>query len=139
MKNFGGKAQKFLVVEDEPEICKLCQRVLTVQGFEVDTAVNGKVAQDMIEQQQYDLYLIDIRMPELNGKELYQWLQDKHPKLASRVMFITGSVMGRDIQSFLEQSAKPFLLKPFTADQLEAKVREALKESGKITGEQVGV
>jgi len=128
MENFGAGAKRILVVEDEPAICDICERVLTDEGFEVDTAVNGKVAQDMIEEQQYDLCLLDIKMPVLDGKELHQWLQEKHPQQASQVIFITGSVMGGDTQIFLEQSARPFLLKPFTTDELEAIVRETLKE-----------
>ena len=57
------------------------------------------------------------------GMELYQWLQEKHSQLASRVIFTTGSVIGGDTQSFLEQTAKPF-----TPDELKAVVRETLKQ-----------
>ena len=103
--------KRILVVEDEPAICELCRRVLSGEGFEVDIAVNGRVAQGMIEEQQYDLCLIDIRTPQMNGKELYQWLQEKHPQLTNRVIFTTGDIMGGDIQSFLEQAARPFLPK----------------------------
>ena len=128
MKNFSGGAKRILVVEDEPAINAVCRRVLTSEGFEVDIAVNGKVAQDMLEEKQYDLCLIDIRTPVMNGKELYQWLQEKHPQLAGRVLFTTGDVMSGDTQSFLEQIARPFLPKPFTSSELKAMVREALKE-----------
>ena len=126
MKKRGVK--RILIVEDEPAICDLCQRVLTSEGFEVDIAVNGKVAQDMLEEKQYDLCLIDIMLPAMDGKELYQWLKEKHSRLANRVIFTTGDVMGGDTQSFLEQAAKPFLPKPFAPDELKAIVRETLKE-----------
>jgi len=131
MKDSGTGAKRILVVEDEPAICNICRRVLTSEGFEVDIAVNGKVAQDMLEGKQYSLCLVDIRTPEMNGKELYQWLQEKHPQLASRVIFTTGDVMRGDTQSFLEQAARPFLLKPFTPEELKAIIRETLKEVGK--------
>ena len=124
MKNSGAKVKRILVVEDEPAISDVCQRVLTGEGLEVDIAVNGKVAQDMIGEKQYDLCLIDIRTPRMNGRELYQWLQEKHPQLATGVIFTTGEMMGGDIQSFLEQAARPFLPKPFTPDELRAIVRE---------------
>ena len=110
--------KRVLVVEDEPVISNVCERVLTSEGCEVDLAVNGKVAQDMIEEKQYDLCLIDIRTPEMNGKELYRWLQQKHPQLASRVIFTTGDVMSGD---------RPFLPKPFTLEELRTIVTEALK------------
>ena len=128
MKKRGGGAKRILVVEDEPAICELCQRALSGEGFEVDIAVDGKVAQDMIEEKQYDLYLLDIKLPVMSGKDLYQWLQDKHPQLTSRVIFTSGSVMGEDTRTFIEQSGRPFLPKPFTPDELKAVVRETFKE-----------
>jgi len=128
MKTSDGSVKKVLVVEDEPAISDVCQRVLTSEGFEVDIAVNGRIAQDMIEEKQYDLCLIDMRTPSMSGKELYQWLKEKHPRLASRVIFSTGDVMSGDIQSFLEQAARPFLPKPFTPGELRAIVKEALRQ-----------
>ena len=128
MKNFSADGKRILIVEDEPGISDVCQRVLTGEGFEVDIAVNGKVAQDMLEEKQYDLCLFDIKTPIMNGKELYQWLKEKHPQQASRVIFTTGDVMSGDIQSFLELAGRPFLPKPFTPDELRTIVREALKQ-----------
>jgi len=128
MKRQDTGTKRILVVEDEPAICDVCWRVLTDEGFDVEIAVNGKVAQDMIRNKQYDFCLIDIRTPKMNGRELYQWLKEKHPQLAGGVMFTTGDVMGGDIQSFLEHAARPFLPKPFTPDELKAIVKEALKE-----------
>ncbi len=127
MKRQDTGTKRILVVEDEPAISDVCRRVLISEGFEVDIAVNGRIAQDMIEEQQYDLCLSDIRTPSMNGKELYQWLKEKRPEIASRVIFTTGDVMDGDIQSFLEQAARPFLPKPFTPDELRATVRETLK------------
>ncbi|MBI2288548.1 MAG: response regulator [Chloroflexi bacterium] len=120
--------KKILVVEDEAAISQVCQRVLTSEGIEVDIAVNGKVAQAMIEKKQYDLCLVDIRTPVMDGKELYHWLQDKHPQLAGRVIFTTGDTMGGDTQSFREQTARPCLPKPFTPDEIRTVIREVLKE-----------
>ena len=85
----------------------------------------------MLGEKDYDLCLIDIRTPVMNGKELYQWLKEKHPQLARRVIFTTGDVMGGDTQSFLEQAARPFLPKPFAPDDIKAIVRKTLKEVGK--------
>ena len=127
MKTPQSSPKRVLVVEDEPAISQVCLRVLTNEGFEVDIAVNGKVAQEMIEEKQYDLCLIDIRTPEMDGKELYQWLQKKHPELTRGVIFTTGDVMGGGTQSFLEQVGRLFLPKPFTPGELKAVVREAVR------------
>ena len=123
--------KRILVVEDEPAISDVCRRVLTSEGFEVDIAVNGMIAQDMIKEKQYDLCLTDMRTPSMNGKELYQWLEEKHPRLASRVILTSGDVMAEDTQSFLEQAARPFLPKPFAPDELKAIVKETLRQMGK--------
>ena len=127
MKNFSSGAKRILVVEDEPAIGDICRRVLSGEGFEVDIAVNGKVAQDMSDEKQYNLCLFDIKTPVMDGKELYRWLEEKHPQLAGRVIFTTGDVMGKDTQSFLEQTGRPVLPKPFTADELKAIVKETWK------------
>jgi len=127
MKTPDISAKKILVVEDEPAISEVCRRVLIGKGFEVDIAVNGKIAQDMVKEKQYDFCLIGIRTPEMNGKELYQWLKEKHPQVANGVIFTTGDVMGGDTELFLEQAARPFLPKPFTSEELKAIMREVLR------------
>ena len=117
---------RILVVEDEPAISEVCQRVLASDGFEVDIAVHGRIAQKMLKMNRYDLCLIDIRTPMMNGKDLYQWMQKKHPQMARQVIFTTGDLMSQDTQVFLKQAAKPFLAKPFTPGELRTIVQEAL-------------
>lgn len=124
----GSSVKTVLVVEDEPSIASVCRRVLTDEGFEVDIATNGEVAQDMIGKKHYALCLIDVRTPIMGGEELYVWLLQEHPQIARRVIFTTGDVMGGDTQSFLEQSGRPFLPKPFTPSELKTVIREASKQ-----------
>jgi len=128
MKNSSASVKKILVVEDEPAISQVCLRALTSEGFEVDIAVNGASAQNMLVEKDYDLCLIDIRTPVMNGKQLYQCIQEKHPKLIDRVIFTTGDVVGGDTQSFLELVGRPFLPKPFAPDELKTIVRETLRQ-----------
>jgi DNA-binding response OmpR family regulator len=118
MKNAHDIVKRILVVEDEPAICGVCQRVLTGNGFEVDIAANGNVARGMLGEQEYDLCLIDIRTPVMDGKQLYQFIVEKHPKLVNGVIFTTGDLEDGDTQRFLELAGRPFLPKPFTPDEL---------------------
>ena len=128
MKNSRAGAKRILVVEDEPAICQVCLRVFTSEGFEVDSAANGDVAQDMLGEKDYDLCLVDIKTPVMNGKQLYQVIVGRHPKLAKGVIFITGDVMNGYTQRFLELAGRPYLLKPFTPDELRTIVGETLRQ-----------
>jgi DNA-binding response OmpR family regulator len=117
---------KILSVEDESSIRQVCQRVLTDQGYQVDFAQNGVAAESMLMKAEYDLLLVDIKTPVMDGKQLYRYIEKRYPKLASRVIFTTGDVIGDDTQSFLEQTGRPVLLKPFSPDELKAMVRGTL-------------
>ena len=118
--------KRILVVEDEPGIRQVCQRALTSQGYHVGFANNGATATDMLMEEDYDLLLIDIKTPVMNGKEFYRNIEARYPKLRDKVIFTTGDVISNDTQGFLEQAGRPFLLKPFTPDELQAIVRASL-------------
>jgi DNA-binding response OmpR family regulator len=117
-----------LVVEDEPVICDLCRRVLTNEGFEIDTAGDGKLALDLLKEKDYELCLIDIRTPVMNGKELYNVIVGKYQKLAKGVIFTTGDTTDDNTRYFLEVGGRPFLPKPFTPDELKTVVRQTLRQ-----------
>jgi CheY-like chemotaxis protein len=127
MKQSEAGRKRILVVEDEPAICEVCLRTLTAEGFDVDIAANGVVAQDMVAKKEYDLCLVDIRTPVMNGRELYHHLKEDHPELTSKVIFTTGDIMNSKLELFLKEAGRPYLPKPFTPDELRAIVRQALK------------
>jgi len=114
------------VVEDEPGVAKVCARTLNAEGFQVDIAVNGKVALDMWREKSYDLCLADIRTPQMNGIELYQHLESECPEAVNKVIFTTGDVLSSNIKGFLERTNRPYLSKPFTPDELRAIVKTVM-------------
>jgi len=122
--------RRALVVEDEPVISRLCQRILIAEGFDVDIAMNGLIAKKMVDDKSYDLCVSDIRTPDMNGIQLYEYLEQEHPELARRVIFTTGDVMSGSIAQFLKESKRSFLPKPFTPDELKQVIRDALTEIG---------
>jgi DNA-binding response OmpR family regulator len=136
MGNAGTKS--ILVVEDEPKIGEVCYRVLTSEGFAVDIAVNGSLAQKFLAQKDYELCVIDIRMPVMDGKELFQVIAKRYPRLAGRVIFSTGDVIDGYTQHFLELTGRPHLSKPFTPHELVTIVRETLKQTGEKNAEKLG-
>jgi DNA-binding NtrC family response regulator len=120
--------RRALVVEDEPVISRICQITLMAEGFDVDIAMNGLIARKMADDKSYNLCLSDIRTPEMDGIQLYQYLQQEHPELARRVIFTTGDVLSGYIARFLDGIERPFLPKPFTPDELKQAIRDAFAE-----------
>lgn len=127
MGDSNANGKRILVVEDEQVISQICVRILGAEGFEVDIAINGQVAKDMVSQKEYALCLIDIRTPVMNGMALYRCLKEEHPELTGRVLFTSGDVLSSGIAAFLREVKKPYLRKPFTPDELITAVREAWK------------
>jgi DNA-binding response OmpR family regulator len=131
MKKAGANASRVLVVEDEPSVSQVCLRVLEGEGFEVDIAENGVEAQEKIRAKDYDICLIDIITPVMDGKRLFRWIRAEKPELITGVIFTTGDSINPDTRDFLEKVSKPFLPKPFTLDELKIIVRETLSKAGK--------
>ena len=127
MNNYSDLNKRIMIVEDEPVIRQVCQRFLTSEGYLVDFADNGATAEEMLTKNNYDLLLIDIKTPIISGKEFYQNIVERYPKLVTRIAFITGDTISTDTQGFLLETGRPFLLKPFSPDELETLVKESLK------------
>jgi DNA-binding response OmpR family regulator len=122
--------KKVLVLEDEPSISRICVRTLTGEGFKVTVAEDGKVAQGFLNQEKYDLYLFDVRTPGMSGVELYQHLEANFPELANRVVFTTGDVWSRSVETLLKKTNSLSLTKPFTPNELRRVVEEAMRRIG---------
>jgi DNA-binding response OmpR family regulator len=133
MRENGSQKKRILIVEDEVSIGNFCRRVLCSAGFEADVATDGEKARQMIQCKDYDLFLVDLRLPILNGRELYNWLKITYPQSAARVIFMTGSIASETTDEFLKSSSRPVLLKPFTLAEMELMVKQAL---GRIEGSQ---
>jgi DNA-binding response OmpR family regulator len=126
---FDTKPQRILIVEDELAISKLCKRVLTNEGFEVTIVDNGKDAEESVAECQYNLLLVDIRIPAESGYDFYVWLMQEYPHIVKRVIFMTGSAMGGDIMNLLQNSGRPYLLKPFRPDELITFITDFISKS----------
>jgi CheY-like chemotaxis protein len=117
---------RILVVDDEQVVRDIVNRVLTGEGHKVETVDNAVNALKKIESQKYNLILVDIKMPGMNGVELYKRIQKIDKSLARRVVFITGDVMGADTEKFLSGTKVAHIDKPFNAEQLSREVQRAL-------------
>ena len=86
---------------------------LTVQGFQVDIAVNGEIALEMGRIKDYDLCISDIRTPRMNGIELYRQLENEYPEAVYKFILMTGDMLSGNIKTFPEETGRPYLPKPF--------------------------
>jgi PAS domain S-box-containing protein len=119
---------RILVVDDEQVVRDVVKRVLTGEGHKVEAVDNAADALKKIEGRRYNLILVDIKMPGMNGVELYRRIQRVNKDLARRVVFITGDVMGADTEKFLAETKVAHISKPFDAEQLKRSVISALTE-----------
>jgi len=128
---------RILVVDDEPHICRALDRLLTREGHGVDTAGNAQIALQRLARAQYDLVLLDIRMPGMSGIELYQRIREIVPGLQRRVICVTGDVISARNKAFLEETGIPCVAKPFGVDELMHLVKRVLggeTKDAQVTG-----
>ena len=116
-----------LVVDDEPLVAAIMADIQELEGYEVETAKNGREALEKIAARSYDLILSDLQMPELDGVGLYHELERQQPSLLPRLAFVSGSTEVPEYASFCEQTAVTLLGKPFGVADLHRLVRRLLE------------
>jgi two-component system NtrC family sensor kinase len=117
---------RLLVVDDEPGIRDVLETILGNQGYLVTCATNGLEALDCLKGQHFDLIISDMCMPEMDGERLYETLREKNPKLADRILFVTGDVVSARSRTFLERTGSRWLTKPFNIRDVEEMVAGSL-------------
>ncbi len=118
--------RSILVVDDEVEITRILKRILESRGYRVVAVTDGNAALEAIEQHHFDLVICDLKMPGIDGRALYDYLQRERPDMARRVVFSTGDVVSEESWSFLHQAGERFIAKPFKPDQILSFVEKVL-------------
>ncbi|MBV9467803.1 MAG: response regulator, partial [Abitibacteriaceae bacterium] len=119
-----------LVVDDEEPVVTLITEILMQDGHEVTPAFNGAEALALLQIQDFDLIISDVRMPAVGGPTFFEILQTTRPDLLPRVVFVTGDTVSKSTQTFLQKAARPVLSKPFDPERLRALVAENLHAQG---------
>ena len=101
--------------------------MLERSGYEVAVAESGAVALEMIAAANFDAIVSDLRMPDMDGAELCRQIGQREPRLAQRILFVTGDTLSRDTRTFLTNAGCGTLEKPFTKADLLARVNELLQ------------
>ena len=113
-----------LIVDDELEIRKSLQRLLTRFGHDVRTAASAEEADQWLAAQRFDLCLLDIELPRMRGTEFLNLSLSRDPEMA--VIMLTGLDLPEVAIECLDHGARTYLLKPVEADFLRLAVRDAL-------------
>ncbi len=118
--------RKVLVVDDEPSVCEGIELVLAPAGFEVKKALTGEDAIKSIEREDFDVVLMDLIMPGMDGTEACERIKAMKPY--TRVVAISGSPSGQRLERFLRAGGiELYLYKPFGKQELIDGIEKALK------------
>lgn len=123
-----------LIVDDAPFIRDLVKKALRGQfpGLQIEEAVNGRKAQQLLSRQGFDLILCDWEMPEMSGLELLQWFRGQPGSEKTPFIMVTSRGDKENVIEAIQSGVSDYIGKPFTNDQLSAKVKKALHRSGKL-------
>ncbi|MFQ6793724.1 MAG: response regulator transcription factor [Thomasclavelia sp.] len=119
---------KILIVEDEQKIARLIYINLVEAGFACKCVDNGKKVIELIEQEQFDLILLDIMLPEIDGYELMEYIRP----LEIPVIFLTAKGDVKDRVKGLKLGAEDYIVKPFEIIELLARVETVLRRFHKM-------
>jgi two-component system KDP operon response regulator KdpE len=127
-----GAPIRILVVDDEPPIRKLLRMGLTVQGYEVIDAPNGKAALELLAKKP-NLVILDLGLPDIDGLDLLRQLRQRDESLPIVVLSSRGDEAGK--VAALDLGADDYVTKPFGMDELLARMRAALRHQLQVHGE----
>ena len=119
---------RILVVDDEPMVQQFLTAAITEEGHEIEIVDNGNDALERLGNEEYDVILLDIKLPGMSGIEIYKQLQKSSKSLTRRVIFITGDVMGKDTMSFLSTAKPAYITKPFDVARLVREIDRIISQ-----------
>ena len=119
---------KILVVEDQYELRNILKKRLNEAGYIVDDAKDGEEGLDLINYNDYDLIILDIMIPKLNGLDLLKHIRTE--KNATKVLLLTARDSIQDRVKGLDLGADDYLVKPFAFEELLARIRSLLRRKG---------
>jgi signal transduction histidine kinase/DNA-binding response OmpR family regulator/HPt (histidine-containing phosphotransfer) domain-containing protein len=137
----GGRPLRILIAEDNPINQNVAVRLLERLGYAADTAENGREALARLEHEPYDVVLMDVQMPEMDGLEASRaicarWPADRRP----RIVAMTAEAMEGDRRKCLAAGMEDYLVKPVTLDQLTAALARCrpVGQAARVTGVRTG-
>lgn len=112
---------KVLLVEDEPSVAGIINKGLTESGYSITVAPDGNLGLELALSHHFDIIILDIMLPGMNGMQLCKSLREKN--IAAPILFLTALGTTENIVSGLNAGADDYLVKPFKFAELEARIR----------------
>lgn len=122
---------KILLVDDEIELAQTLADLLEPDGHDITLAANGAIALDKLHKGSFDLMISDLRMPVMDGPELYEEISKTMPSFLKWIIYVTGDTLSPHIQSFLGQNRTPVIEKPYRLADVKQTISKLLKENVK--------
>jgi len=116
---------RILIVDDEALVCWSLSRALQEEGYEVSTAQSGEEALDIMTEWRFDLVVTDLRLPQLNGMDLFREIKRRFPQCKVLMISAFGTPQVRD--EAMKEGVLRFFDKPFDIKELRESVRSALR------------
>lgn len=123
--------ERILVIDDDEDICKNISKALTLEGYDVDIANTGRKAIEYSEHRFYNLALIDIRLPDMEGTRLLTALKETTPEMVK--IIITGYPSLQNAVEAVNKGADGYIIKPAQTEELLEMIREHLRKQRKAT------
>jgi CheY-like chemotaxis protein len=120
-----------LLIDDEVSMQRALTRLLQRRGHDVTTATNGLEGLEALKERSYDIIFCDMRMPDLDGPGFYRELQQSHPHLLSRIIFLTGDILSSEAQEFFDRVDCIRLVKPLKIRDMEEVIKEVMVSQSK--------
>jgi DNA-binding NtrC family response regulator len=120
------KSARILIIDDDENIRKVLQTILEDEGYVTDTAETAKKAIEKSEKGFYNLALIDVRLPDMEGIELLTKLRDTKPKM--RKIIVTGYPTLQNAVAAVNKAADGYVMKPFDVEKILTTIKEQLKK-----------
>ncbi|MDX2241100.1 MAG: response regulator [Leptolyngbyaceae cyanobacterium bins.302] len=121
---------KILLIEDDQNTGEFLTSILTAHRYTVDLANDGQIGLELASLWKYDLILLDLELPKLDGISVCRELRTKED--ATPILMLTGKSQNNDIVLGLDAGADDYMVKPYDANQLLARIRALLRRGGKV-------
>ncbi len=118
---------RILIVDDQVDVRRVCKLAIAGDGAKCDEVGNGPDALAKVREADYDLVLLDVDLPGLNGEQVLRKIRQSPPSPNIKVIMLSGRTSGDELSRMMNAGADDFLTKPFSLVQLRARVKSALK------------